>query len=50
MYKLSEDISKSEFFYEFTINSVFSTYHVIEAKKRQILIMIFVIPDGAPYF
>jgi hypothetical protein len=34
MYKLSEDISKSAFFYEFPKKSVFLTYHVIEAKKR----------------
>jgi hypothetical protein len=36
MSKLSEDISKSEYFYEFTKKTVFPTYHVIEAKKRNI--------------
>jgi hypothetical protein len=32
MYEFSEDVSKSAFFNEFT-KSVFSTYHVIEARS-----------------
>jgi hypothetical protein len=34
MDKLSEDISKSVLFYEFTKQMTFETYHIIEAEKR----------------
>jgi hypothetical protein len=33
MYKLSEDISKYEFFMNLQKKTVFPIYHVIEAKK-----------------